>query len=291
MILLTGATGLIGSRVLSRLTARRAPVRCLVRDPRRLGPDRVRVQITIGDLADPGWLRQGLRGVKTVLHLAGSERDQPHASVEELDGLAVWRLLRAAEAARVEHLVFVSALGATPWHSTRVHRAKALAEAAVAEAGLRTTTLRCSTVYAPGDDRLTRLERLALLPAVPLTGLGRGRVQPILADDVADCVLAAMDADPGTAGRHRVLDLAGPETLTHRELVDRAVRGRRSLLPIPEWALRPALLAYETLTGPAAAATWSEASFRAASMTTARGTADAEALGVRPRAVSEVLAR
>lgn len=289
MILLTGATGLIGSRVLARLTARRAAVRCLVRDPRRLGADRVRVQITLGDLADAGWLRQGLRGVRTVVHLGGSERDQPHASVEEIDGLAVWRLLRAAEDAGVEHLVFVSALGATPWHRTRVHRAKALAEEAVAGADLRTTTLRCSTVYAPGDDRLTRLERLAMLPAVPLTGRGRGRVQPILADDVADCVLAAMDAPADDAPRHAVFDLAGPETVTNRRLTHLALRGRRSLVPIPEWALRPALLAHETVAGPAAVATWSEASFRAASMTTPGGTRDAEALGVGPRAVSEVL--
>lgn len=289
MILLTGATGLIGARVLARLTARREPVRCLVRDPRRLGADRVLVRITLGDLADPSWLRQGLRGVKTVLHLGGSERDQPHASVEEIDGLAVWRLLRAAEAASVEHLVFVSALGATPWHRSRVHRAKALAEEAVATAALRTTTLRCSTVYAPGDDRLTRLERLALLPAVPLTGRGRGRVQPILADDVADCVLAAMDVPADGAPHHAVFDLAGPETVTNRELAVLAVRGRRSLIPIPEWALRPALLAHETLTGPAAVATWSEASFRAAGMTTPRGTRDVEALGVAPRPVSDVL--
>ncbi|MDP9383968.1 MAG: NAD(P)H-binding protein [Actinomycetota bacterium] len=290
MILLTGGTGLIGSRVLARLVARRAPVRCLVRDPRRLGPDRVRVQITLGDLADPSWLRQGLRGVTTVLHLAGSERDQPHTSVEEVDGLAVWRLLRAAEAAGVEHLLFVSALGATPWHRTRVHRAKALAERAVAESALRTTTLRCSTVYAPGDDRLTRLERLALLPAVPLTGRGRARVQPILADDLADCVLAAMDLPAEGAPAHATYELAGPEVVTQRELVDLALRGRRSLLPIPEWALRRVLVAHETLTGPAAVATWSEASFRAAGMTTPRGAADAVALGVRPRAVSEVLA-
>ena len=53
MLLLTGATGLVGSAVLRRLTARGDPVRCLVRDPRRLGAERVRVQLAIGDLSDP----------------------------------------------------------------------------------------------------------------------------------------------------------------------------------------------------------------------------------------------
>jgi len=120
VLLLTGATGLIGSSLLRRLTARGEPVRCLVRDPRRLGPERVRVQITIGDLTDPRALRRAMRGVSTVVHLAASHRDQPHATIEELAGMATWRLLRAAEQAGVEHFVFFSALGATPHHPGRL---------------------------------------------------------------------------------------------------------------------------------------------------------------------------
>ena len=57
-----GATGLLGSAVLRRLLARGEEVRCLVRDPRRLGPARVRVQIALGDLADPASFRHALRG-------------------------------------------------------------------------------------------------------------------------------------------------------------------------------------------------------------------------------------
>ena len=72
MLLLTGATGLVGSAVLRRLTTRGAQVRCLVRDPRRLGAERVRVQLAIGDLSDPASWRHALRGVKTVVHLAAS---------------------------------------------------------------------------------------------------------------------------------------------------------------------------------------------------------------------------
>ena len=52
--------------------------------------------------------------MRTVVHLAASHRDQPHATIEELAGLATWRLLRAAEQAGVEHFVFFSALGASP---------------------------------------------------------------------------------------------------------------------------------------------------------------------------------
>jgi uncharacterized protein YbjT (DUF2867 family) len=76
MLLLTGATGLVGSTVLRRLVAEGTPVRCLVRDPRRLGPLRVRVQIALGDLTDPPSFRNALRGVHTVVHLAAAIRDQ-----------------------------------------------------------------------------------------------------------------------------------------------------------------------------------------------------------------------
>src|SRR5215213_4114407 len=226
MLLLTGATGLVGSSLLRRLIARGETVRCLVRDPRRLGPERVRVQITIGDLTDPRALRQAMRGVRTVVHLAASHRDQPHATIEELAGLATWRLLRAAEEAGAGHFVFFSALGATPYHRSRLHRAKALAETAVGEAPLRTTTFAPSLVYAPGDRRLARLERLAWLPAVPLAGRGVARTQPIWADDVADCVVAALDR-PGDARAHERFELAGPDVLTHREVVEAALRAAR----------------------------------------------------------------
>src|SRR3954447_23532049 len=88
VILLTGATGNVGSQVLRRLTARGERVRVLVRDPRRLGNGRVRVQIALGDLSDPASFRNALRGVETVIHLAAAIRDQPRASIEELNGVA-----------------------------------------------------------------------------------------------------------------------------------------------------------------------------------------------------------
>src|SRR5947199_10411946 len=109
MLLLTGATGAIGSRLLPLLWESGEDVRCLVREPRRLGERRVDVQITMGDLADladPYRLRQALRGVDTVVHLAATIRDQPPHRLEELNGLATVRLLRGAERAGVERFVF-----------------------------------------------------------------------------------------------------------------------------------------------------------------------------------------
>ena len=177
MLLLTGATGLVGRALLRRLTAAGGPVRCLVRDPRRLGADRVRVQIALGDLADPPSFRNAMRGVKTVVHLATAIRDQPAGSIEELNGIATWRMVQAAERAGVEHFVFMSSLGAVRHDRTRYLRAKALAESAVLASDVRHTVLAPSFVYAPGDPFLTMVERAGmLLPVVPISGRGHGAV-------------------------------------------------------------------------------------------------------------------
>jgi len=289
VLLLTGATGLLGNAVVRRLTARGLPVRCLVRDPRRLGAQRVRVQLALGDLADPASWRNALRGVDAVVHLAGGARDQPRATVEELNGLAAWRLLRAAERAGARHFLWLEPLGATPHHPMRLHRAKALVEAAVAAAPLPTTTLAHSLIYAPGDRHLRWIERLGYLPAVPLVGRGIARTQPIWVEDAAECLLAALDQTPEGHVRH---ELAGPETLTQREIVKLVLAAsgrRRRTLPIPLAGLRAALNAEETLAGPTSLITWDEAQLLAVEMLSAGGTAGAERLGVTPRRMAEVL--
>jgi uncharacterized protein YbjT (DUF2867 family) len=290
VILLTGATGLLGSAVLRRLVARGEPVRCLVRDARRLGPERMHVQLASGDLADPGSFRNALRGVRTVVHLAGAARDQPGATLEELDGLAAYRLLRAAERAGVRHFAWTVPLCATPHHPSRVHRSKALAAAAIAaEASIPVTTFATSLLYAPGDRALTRLERLALLPAVPLTGRGVARTQPVWADDAAEAIVTALDRPDPVSER---FDLAGPEVLTHRQVVSLVLRAsgrRRRLVPIPLALLRAVLKVGETLAGPTAFATWDEALLLAVPLLSETGPADLERLGVRPRRMAEVL--
>jgi uncharacterized protein YbjT (DUF2867 family) len=201
VILLTGATGNVGSALLARLVADRQRVRCLVREPRELGPDRVRVQIALGDLADPASFRNALRGVKSVVHLAASIRDQPRASIEELNAVATLRLLRVAERTGVERFVFFSALGASQHERARFFRAKALAEDAVERAEIPSVIFAPSIVYSPRDPWIRLLERMSLLPLMPISGSGQARYQPIWADDAAACVMAALHGEDG--GRRR----------------------------------------------------------------------------------------
>src|SRR2546430_14243529 len=193
MILLTGATGNVGSALLPRMTASGERVRCLVRDPRRLGDERVRVQITLGDLSDPASFRNALRGVDTVVHLAAAIRDQPRASIEELNGVATARLVRAARRAGVERFLFFSAMGATLNSPSRFFRAKALAEQVVDDSQLDSIVFLPSLVYSPGDVWTRLLHTLSYLPAMPISGSGRARDQPIASHDVADAAMATLD--------------------------------------------------------------------------------------------------
>jgi uncharacterized protein YbjT (DUF2867 family) len=295
MLLLTGATGLVGSALLRRLIGEGTQVRCLVRDPRRLGAQRVRVQIALGDLTDPPSFRNAMRGVDTVVHLAASIRDQPRGSIEELNGIATWRMVRAAQRAGVERFVFFSVLGASTHHRARFFRAKALAEQAVAEADLHSTIFAPSIVYAPGDRWLTLLERMALLPVMPVSGRGRAAYQPIWAEDVADCVIAALrDTPPPAGGRGDVerFELAGPQTLSQDEIIRLVLRSQhrnRPLLHVPTPLVSRGLRLLEATLGQRAFATWDEAELMEVPMLSARGTADVERLGVTPQPMGAVL--
>lgn len=292
MILLTGATGSIGSRLLPRLIEDGHQVRCLVREPRKLGEHRVDVQITMGDLRelrDPYMLRQAMRGVDTVIHLAASIRDQPPYRVEELNGLATVRLLEAAERAGVKRFVFFSALNASAVQRTRFFRAKWVAEQAVANARLDSTIFRPSIVFDHSDPWITLLRRFSFLPAIPISGNGKSRYQPVWADDVARAVEHSLAEDgPGD----HLYELAGPETMTYAqmsELVGRLAGRPRPVIRIPLQIVHLGLTAIHKLVGENAFATWQEAELMRVSMVSRRGTTDLEALGVTPRTMPDVL--
>jgi len=307
VILLTGATGTVGSELLPLLLESGAQVRTLVREPRRLGPYRVDVQIALGDLADPFSMRHAMRGVDTVVHLAATIRDQPAGSIEELNGLGTIRLLRSAERAGVKRFAFFSAIGATSFQRTRFFRSKAVAERAVLEAPLESIVFAPSIVYRPGDPWITLLERFSMLPVVPVSGSGRARYQPIWAQDVARCVAAAIDGADATPssggsssrshgedgdGHARRYELAGPQTLSYdgivEQVLDASDRDRRLLhLPLP--LVRAGLRGLELLAGSTAFATWEEAELMEVPMTSERGPEDAKRLGVEPHPMEAVL--
>ncbi len=291
MILLTGASGTVGRALLPLLLAAGHDVRALVRDPRGLGRHRVDVQIALGDLArlgDRHLQRQALRGAGTVIHLAAAIRDEPHARVEELNGLATARLLRAAERAGVERFVFFSALGASEFQRTRFFRAKAAAEGAVAKSPLATTVFAPSIVYDPGDRWVRLMKRLSLLPALPVSGSGVAEFEPIWAHDVARCVVSSLERDD----RKARFELAGPQVLTYdgvARAVARATGHERPLVHVPLGLVHLTLVTLRAIFGEAVFATWEEAELMEVPMVSSRGTADAESLGVEPLPLDAVL--
>lgn len=290
MILLTGATGSTGSRLLERLLEAGEEVRCLVREPRRLGPHRVDVQITMGDLrelSDPYLLRQALRGVDTVIHLAASLRDQPPFRVEELNGLATVRLVQAAERAGVRRFVYFSALSASPVQRTRFFRSKWAGEQAVRASSLETLVFRPSVVFDQSDPWVTLMRRFSFLPVMPVSGDGDSVYQPIWADDAAAAVMAALEKGGGGTW-----DLAGPERMTYSEmsaLVARVAGRPRPLWHAPLPVVHLGLSTLYRIFGETSFATWQEAELMQVSMASPGGSTDVESLGISPRPMSQVL--
>src|SRR5262249_62317183 len=118
-------------------------------------------------------------------------------TIEELTGLATARLLRSAGRAGAKRFVFFSAMGATTFQRTRFFRSKAIAERAVLDSPLDAIVFAPSIIYRPGDPWITLLQRLSLLPALPVSGSGEARYQPIWARDVARCVTASLNGSAG----------------------------------------------------------------------------------------------
>ena len=203
--------------------------------------------------------------------------------------MATWRLVRAAERAGVERFVFFSVLGASTRSRSRLLRAKATAERALAESTLPHTIFAPSIVYAPGDQYLTLLRRMSLLPVMPIPGSGRAPFQPMWAEDVADCVMAAL---PGGVAAEAALgaryELAGPgDAHPPPDRPDGAALARAGAARssgFRDGVVRRGLNLMELLAGPTAFATWDEAELMDIALLSARGTADAEALGVRAEA-------
>ena len=91
-------------------------------------------------------------------------------------------------------------------------RAKAVAERAVVQSRLASTVFAPSLIYAPNDPYVTLLERMSLLPVMPIPGDGTARFAPIWSEDVADCVLATLPGGPAEpeASRARAMSWRDP---------------------------------------------------------------------------------
>ena len=212
-ILLTGGTGTLGRLVTPRLQDAGYQVRVL---SRRRHESEDGMEFVIGDLATGEGLDAAVNGVGTIVHLAGGAKG---------DDEATRNLVRAASRAGVQHLVYISVIGADRvplgWF-----RSKLGAERAVSESGLPWTTLRAAQFH---HLVLTLVQKMAKLPVIPVPG--GLRFQPVDPDEVAArLVELTLDKPIGL-----VPDLAGPRVYEMADLIRaylRTRRKRRLMVPV-----------------------------------------------------------
>ena len=244
-----GGTGFVGGAIAAELRRRGHHVVVLTHrgeEARGPLPDDVelrRVDVTTGEgLPDA---LAGLDALVIALAFRNSPIEVPRRgqTFMAIDAAGTERLAAAAVAAGVRRVAYVSGAGAAADARRHWFRAKWRAETAVRASGIPFTIIRPTWIYGPRDVSLNRFLGFArLLQAVPMTNLGRQRLAPVFIDDI--CRLAA-DSLVEPAATDQVLEVGGPETLSMREIIRRALRIagiRRPIIPGPAPLIKVAAL-------------------------------------------------
>ena len=253
MILLTGGTGFVGSRIAHALRAEDRVVRALVRDGANAGRlEAWGCETVTGDMTDAASLRAAVEGCDTVIHLVAILQGKP-SDFERVMVQGTRELVAAAKEAGVRRFVLMSALGfddrmkdLVPYYS-----AKWQMEQDVKASGLEHVIFRPSFIFGPEGGALQQFKRIAkLAPVTPIPGPGTQRIQPIWVDDVAAYFAAAVD-EPEAA--NRTFELGGPDAVTWNEFWERlkdALGKHRPSVHIPFALMRAQAVVLELLPKP-----------------------------------------
>ncbi|ASJ24576.1 complex I NDUFA9 subunit family protein [Laribacter hongkongensis] len=217
-VALLGGGGFIGSWLTERLTETGKETVILTRRPDHAASARIfpTAEIVGVDACDTDALSQALAGCDAVVNLVGILHGN-RAQFEKAHVALTISALAACRQAGIERYLHVSALGAAADSPSLYQQSKAAAEAHVRASALKWTIFRPSVVFGPQDRFLNLFARLlASLPCLPLAGAGC-RFQPVWVGDVARALGSALELDT-TVGQ--TLELAGPDILTLRELVE-----------------------------------------------------------------------
>lgn len=235
-----GGTGFVGGAITAELHRRGHHAIALSHGGESSrGPLPDEVEIRTADVADSSTLvepMQGLDALVIALAFPNLPMESPRRghTFMEVDAAGTERLVAAAAAAGVRHVVYLSGAGASPDAREVWFRAKARAEAAVRASGMTFTIIRPTWIYGPRDVALNRFLGFArALPLVPMTNAGRQLLAPVFIGDVATLAADAL-TDPAAADQ--IFELGGPETIPMRDIIRRALhvaRIERPLLPGP----------------------------------------------------------
>jgi uncharacterized protein YbjT (DUF2867 family) len=247
--LLTGATGFVGGRLLHALTSSGIPVRCLVRSPARYTNLRFpeeKVEITRGDLLEPGSLPESLDGVEVafyLVHSMGGRTIGENRVFAERDRRAAENFIRAADRAGIGRIIYLGGLGELGDNLSK-HLASRQEVAEILQSGrAKTTVLRAPNIMGAGGAPFEMLRHLVeRLPVMVCPRWIETRCQPIDIQDLIGYLISCL-RDPRTTGLS--FDVGGPDIVTYREMMKiyARVRGlKRLIITVP--VLTPRLSTY-----------------------------------------------
>ncbi|MGK2851099.1 MAG: complex I NDUFA9 subunit family protein [Candidatus Limnocylindrales bacterium] len=265
-ILVTGASGFVGSHTVPALIDAGHRVVALVRTPtsgevvsgRLSAAQRDGLELRTGDVTRSDSLPAAVAGVDAVLHLVAIPRDfRKGADLRLINTEGTRAVVEAMKEAGVQRLVHMGAMGVEDDPTLHYASSKAKAESIVRSSGLDWTILKPSLQFGPGDGFFNIIADLVRLSPgiVPVPGNGQSRFQPIHVDDVAKVAVASF-ADAGTVGAS--LDLGGPRYWTYKEITQEvlsALGKKRLILPMPLPVIRLVAAASELVRFPFPVAT------------------------------------
>jgi uncharacterized protein YbjT (DUF2867 family) len=240
MILVTGGTGFVGTKVVHAVRAEDRPVRVLARRPEK--QEQLRgwgCEVVQGDMTDAGSLRAAVVGCEAVVHLVASAPWSDAKAMERVMVQGTRDLVAAAKEAGVGRFVLMSALGVSEGTVgfSPYYRAKLTMEQAVQGSGLEHVIFRPSFVFGRDGGLLPQQIRLVRWsPVTPV--LGRHRLQPIWVEDVGAFFAKALFTPAAT---NRTFDLGGPDAVRWAELHERirkALGTRRLAFQMPPGLLK-----------------------------------------------------
>jgi uncharacterized protein YbjT (DUF2867 family) len=253
MIVVTGASGYVGSHLTRRLVEMGEPVRALVRSRRQAEKEgRLKdlpVEWVEGDVTRPETLSPAMQGATAVVHTVAVAIEKGGRQYETINYQGTVNVVEAAKGVGVRRFVNISQLGADSKLPYRFLASKGKAQEVVAVSGLDWTAFRPSVIWGPEDEFANTFARLVPFSPIfyPIVGDEEAKFQPVWVEDLVTCVVKALD-DPGTIGKE--YELGGPEVLTLEEIERRtlaAVGARRLMLRFPMPLLRVAVMLMETL--------------------------------------------